>query len=318
MDVRFWGTRGSIPASLDAREVRSKVRAALEKAVEHGLGPDGDLDGFMDENIPFSERATYGTNTSCVEIRDGNHFMLCDAGTGLRDFGNHVMQLESDERPREFHLVLSHLHWDHIQGFPFFAPALTPGNRITLYGCHPDLEKAFTLQQSPPFFPLEFSNLGADISFKELMPDREVEIAGFRVIPKKQDHPGMSFGYRFERGGKTVVYSTDAEHKNVKEEDMSPFTAFFKGADLLIFDAQYTFADACTVKKDWGHSNNLIGVEMAHKAGVRHLVLFHQDPNHTDRELDRLLEDTQKLTRLLMGKEALQITIAWDGLMLRL
>ncbi len=318
MDVRFWGTRGSIPASLDAREVRSKVRAALAKAVEHGLGQGVDLDGFMDEHIPFSERATYGNNTSCVEIRDGKHFVLCDAGTGIRLFGNHVMELESGERPREFHVVLSHLHWDHIQGFPFFSPALIPGNRIILYGCHPDLEKAFTLQQSPPFFPLEFENLGADIRFETLVPGREVEIAGFRVIPKKQDHPGMSFGYRFERGGKTVVYSTDAEHKNVKEEDMSPFTAFFKKADLLIFDAQYTFADACTVKKDWGHSNNLIGVEMAQHAEVRHLVLFHQDPNHTDSELDRLLEDTKKLTRLLMEKETLQITIAWDGLMIRL
>lgn len=317
MEVRFWGTRGSIPASLNASEVRSKVRAALEKAVEHGLGPGVDLDAFMDEHIPFSERATYGTNTSCIEIRDGDDFILCDAGSGLRCFGNHVMQLDSAKRPREFHVVFSHLHWDHIHGFPFFVPALIAGNRITLYGCHPDLEKAFNIQQSPPFFPIGFLDLAADIRFKTLTPDREVEIAGFKVTPKQQNHPGVSFGYRFERGGKTVVYSTDAEHKNENEEDMSPFADFFKEADLLIFDAQYTFADACTVKEDWGHSNNLIGVEMAHKAGVRHLVLFHQDPNHTDRQLDRLLGDTQKLIRLLMQKDTIQVSIAWDGLIVK-
>jgi len=111
-----------------------------------------------------------------------------------------------------------------------------------------------------------------------------------------------------------VVYSTDAEHKNEDEEDMVPFTTFFREADLVVFDAQYTFADACTVKEDWGHSNNLIGVEMAQKAGVRHLVLYHQDPNHTDQDLDRLLEDTRKLARLLVRNDDLSVSIAYDGM----
>ncbi len=314
MDVRFWGTRGSLPASLNASDVRAKVKAALRKALEAGLSPDADLDAFMDRQLPFSERATYGTNTSCVEIRDGEDFVLCDAGSGLRDFGNHVMSLDPSARPREFHLLLSHLHWDHIQGFPFFVPALIPGNRITIYGCHPGLERAFATQQSLPFFPLLFCDIGAEVRFQVLEPDRETDVAGFRVLPKEQNHPGSSFGYRFERQGKTVVYSTDAEHKNQMEEDLTPFTTFFQEADLLVFDAQYTFADACTVKEDWGHSNNLIGVEMAQKAGVRHLALYHQDPTHTDQDLDRLLEDTRKLARLLMGDDSLRITIAWDGL----
>ncbi len=317
MDVRFWGTRGSLPASLNAGDVRAKVKAALEKAVDLGLSPGSDLDGFMDRRLPFSERATYGTNTSCVEIRDGEAFLLCDAGSGLRDFGNHIMGLEPDKRPHEFHVLLSHLHWDHIQGFPFFVPALVRGNRITIYGCHPDLEKAFSTQQSPPFFPLPLCDLGAEVRFQTLEPDHEADIEGFRVLPKKQNHPGKSFGYRLERGGKTVVYSTDAEHKNKTEKDLSPFTAFFAGADLVVFDAQYTFADACTVKEDWGHSNNLIGVEIAQKAGVEHLILYHQDPNHSDQELDRLLEDTRKLARLLTGDHTLRVSIAWDGLMVK-
>jgi phosphoribosyl 1,2-cyclic phosphodiesterase len=318
VEVRFWGTRGSLPASLNADVVRGKVRNALEKAIEQGLGPGSDLDAFMDRSLRFSERATYGTNTSCIEIRDKDAFLLCDAGSGIRDFGNHIMQLDPHERPRDFHVVLSHLHWDHIQGFPFFSPALVQGNRVTFYGCHPDLEKAFSTQQSTPFFPLAFCDIGADIRFQILEPEREVEIAGFQVLPKEQNHPGLSFGYRFRRDGKTVVYSTDAEHKNEREEDMSPFATFFEGADLLIFDAQYTFADACTVKEDWGHSNNLIGVEMAQKAGVRHLVLYHQDPNHSDEDLDRLLEDTRKLSALLTREQPLEVSIAWDGLILQI
>ncbi|MGD8386093.1 MAG: MBL fold metallo-hydrolase [Desulfobacteraceae bacterium] len=318
MEVRFWGTRGSLPASLSASLVREKVREALETAADKGLSPEDDLDAFMDNHLPFHCRATYGTNTSCVEFRDGDRFLLCDAGSGLRDFGNHIMGLDERVRPREFHLLLSHLHWDHIQGFPFFVPALLPGYRIILYGCHSDLEKAFSIQQSEPFFPVDFSHLASDVRFVTLTPDQETEIAGFRVTPKEQNHPGKSFGYRLERNGTVMVYSTDAEHKNNQEEDMSPFTDFFQGADLLIFDAQYTFADACTVKEDWGHSNNLIGVEMAQKAGVRHLVLYHQDPNSTDRELERLLSDTQKLSRLLQHESDFRVSIAWDGMVLEL
>ncbi len=314
MIVRFWGTRGSLPASMNARMVRSKIRTALDIAAAEGIGPDTDLEAFMDDRLPFSDRATYGTNTSCMEIRDGDSFVLCDAGSGLRDFGNYVMGLGPDERPHDFHLLLSHLHWDHIQGFPFFVPALIPGNRITIYGCHEELEKALSIQQSLPFFPLSFQNLGAEVRFVHLKPGRGTDIAGFRVTSKEQNHPGTSYGFRFERNGKSVVYSTDAEHKNEKEEDMSPFTRFFDGADMVVFDAQYTFADACTVKQDWGHSNNLIGVEMALKAGVRHLILFHQDPSHSDRELDRLLEDTRKLVRLLMKDKDLIVSIAYDGL----
>ena len=318
MEVTFWGTRGSIPSPMGAGEVRSKVRAALGKAVESGLGPESDIDEFMDRSLPFSGRATYGANTSCIEIRDGKSFVLCDAGTGLRSFGNQVMGRPPAERPGEFHIFLSHLHWDHIQGFPFFVPGLIPGNRVIFYGCHPDLEKAFSAQHSFPFFPIEFHQLGAEIRFETLTPGREMEVQGFKVTPIRQNHPGASFGYRFERGDKTVVYSTDSEHKDESGDELSSFIAFFNDADLLIFDAQYTFVDACTSKENWGHSNNLIGVELAHEAGVKHLVLLHHDPNNTDGQLDQLLEDTRKLAELLADGEAVEVTVAWDGLVVRI
>ena len=319
MEVRFWGTRGSLPASVNAGSIRQKIRGALQIASQKGLGPDTDIDAFIDIELPFWIKGTYGTNTSCVEIREGKEFILCDAGSGIRDFGNRLLREDGRDTPKEYHILLSHPHWDHIQGFPFFVPALIKGNLITIYGCHTDLERAFSLQHSAPFFPLEFKDLEAEIRFVELVPSRPVTIAGFEVTPKEQTHPGSSYGYRLERGGKIIVYSTDSEHRMDDQEGLDSFGEFFSRADLLIFDAQYTLAEAWTDKKDWGHSNNVIGVELAQRAGVKRLCLFHQEPVSPDKHIDKLQQDTRRLVSRL-GKrknEPLEVFIAWDGMVVK-
>jgi phosphoribosyl 1,2-cyclic phosphodiesterase len=314
MEIHFWGTRGSLPASLNAEDIRKKIKAALDMAAKKGIDPGTDIEGFIDNELPFWIKGSYGTNTPCVEIRDGDDFVLCDAGSGIRDFGNYFLKTSGKKRVKDFHIFLSHLHWDHIQGFPFFVPALIEGNLITVYGCHENMKKAFSVQNSSPFFPVDFKDLGAEIRFIRLNPGKTYDIAGFTVTAKEQRHPGKSYGYRFEKDGKAVVYSTDSEHKIASGTDSAPFVDFFHRADLLIFDAQYTLADAWTVKKDWGHSNNVIAVELAHKAGVKHLCLYHQEPVSRDEDIDKFLEDTKKLTSLLGEGGQLEVSIAWDGM----
>jgi len=316
MEVCFWGTRGSLPASFNAERVRDKVKFAVETALEMGLLPGHDIDAFIDNDLPFWASGTYGTNTPCVEIRDKDHMVLCDAGSGLRDFGNHFIRSHGPAAPGDFHIFLSHLHWDHIHGFPFFTPAFIKGNRITFHGCHDGMEEAFSRQQSSPFFPISFKDLGADIHFETLIPQRAYDIAGFRVTAIEQNHPGKSYGYRFERHGKVVVYSTDSEHKSEGDENSGSFVDFFSRADLLIFDAQYTLAEASTVKEDWGHSNNFIGVELALKAGVRHLCLFHNEPVSGDRALYKLQGETEKLAFILDRNARLQVSISRDGMVI--
>jgi len=313
MEVRFWGTRGSIPASLTAESVWEKVRHALEIAREKKIDVDTDIEAFMEEGLPFWAKATYGTNTPCIEIRDGERFLLCDAGTGLRDFGNEYMRAYGADSPGDFHIFLTHFHWDHIQGFPFFVPAYVKGARITFYGCHEDLKKALTLQQEPLFFPVRLKDVPAEVRFICLDPDERYEVEGFEVLAKELNHPGLSYGYRFERGGRTVVYSTDAEYKFDTDEEESPFIRFFDRADLLIFDAQYPFLDAVTVKEHWGHSNSFQGVELAVKARVKHLCLFHNEPSTSDKDLDKLLMETEKLVPLVTESSRLKVSIAWDG-----
>jgi phosphoribosyl 1,2-cyclic phosphodiesterase len=209
---------------------------------------------------------------------------------------------------------MSHLHWDHISGFPFFMPAYLPGNTIRVYGCHAEMEEAFRRQHAVPTFPVDYSRLGAEISFVRLEPGRPYELAGFTVTAKRQLHASDSYGYRFERGGVAVVYSTDSEHKRDDPAETGEFVEFFRDADLVIFDAMYSLADAISVKEDWGHSSNIVGVELCQMARARHLCLFHHEPVHDDETLWRLLGETRRLEEITRGDHALRVSSAYDGL----
>jgi len=205
------------------------------------------------------------------------------------------------------------VHWDHIMGFPFFMPAYTTGARIRIHGCHPTLERAFRLQQSAPVFPVDFGRLSAAIEFVHLTPDTWYDIAGLRVRPMLQNHSGDSYGYRFEHDGKSVVYSTDSEHKLDDPAETAAFTAFFRDADLVIFDAMYSLLDAISVKEDWGHSSNVVGVELAQLARVKHLCLFHHEPAFDDEQLESILKETIRLEQLTRTDHTVEVSAAWDG-----
>ncbi|WP_031479091.1 MBL fold metallo-hydrolase [Maridesulfovibrio frigidus] len=318
MKVCIWGARGSLPATYNADRARAKVKAALEIAVARGVDSSTDIDSFIDNELPFSVRGSYGTNTPCIQIgTTGDDYLICDCGTGLRDLGNVIMAERAGRTGAHIHILISHLHWDHLQGFPFFIPAYMKGNKISFYGGHPTLEKAFRNQQSAPFFPVKFDQLAADIDFTRLRSGQQFEIAGINIKVKAQYHPGGSYGYRFEKDGKSAVYSTDCEHKSATALADTGFVEFFKDADLLIMDAQYSFAEANSIKEDWGHSNNIIAVELSGYAGVKTLCLFHQEPVLDDFQLDKFLQDTRAYAELAERKPD-NIIMAQDGLCINL
>jgi ribonuclease BN (tRNA processing enzyme) len=163
---------------------------------------------------------------------------------------------------------------------------------------------------------VDFHTMGATIEFVQLEPGRTYEIDGLSVRAIAQRHGNDSYGYRFAKDGKTVVYSTDSEHKYERLDAHYPFVEFFRDADLLIFDAQYSLADQISVKDDWGHSSNMIGVELAQLAGVKHLVMYHHEPVNDDRTLDQILGETRRYEEISRSdpKHKLKITSAYDGL----
>lgn len=313
--VKFWGTRGSLPIALAAEGVQDKLRAALRLANGRNFADDAEINGFL-ASLPFHVAGTFGGNSSCVElaIDSPNHF-ICDLGSGARPLGQAKIMQFGPQNPQTYHVFQSHLHWDHLMGFPFFVPMYIPGNRIIFHGCHERLEEAVRLQMKEPCFPVDYGMAGAKIEYHRMQPGQTYEIDGMRVTPKLQLHAGDSYGYRFEQGGHTVVYSTDSEHRLEDLAEFEAFAAFFGEADLVIFDAMYSLVDAISVKADWGHSSNMVGVELCHAARARRLALFHHEPVNDDRKLCELLQETRRLEEINRpGDTVLEIISAYDGL----
>jgi phosphoribosyl 1,2-cyclic phosphodiesterase len=321
--VRFWGTRGSIPVALTWRDVRDRLVRALVQANRHDLDTEEKAYAFAERHLDFALTHTFGGHSACVEFEtrasgDADQYFVCDMGSGARAFGDHVLARQAG-REATVHVFMSHVHWDHIMGFPFFGPAYHPQFRIRIYGCHDELEHAFRLQQEPPCFPVPFSHLTARIEFVQLAPGETREIGGVQVRTQKQLHSGDSYGYRFEADGRSFVYTTDSEHKLEDREDTRNFVAFFRQADLVVFDAMYSLADSISVKADWGHSSNVVGVEMCQQAGARRLALYHHEPANDDQAIARILSETRRLEELTReGGQPIEVLSAYDGLEIEL
>lgn len=314
MKIRFWGTRGSLPVSVTTSDIRKKLIAAFEGAVGRNLDSRKKIENYIENELSFDIRGTFGGHSSCVQIgiQSQEHF-ICDMGSGARPLGNEMMA-RFGPSGQTYHIFMSHLHWDHIMGFPFFTPIYIPGNRIVIHGCHEAMESAFRLQHSAPGFPVDFSVLGAKIEFDLMKPGEVREFDNMRVTTKLQLHGGDSYGYRFEYEGKTLIYSTDSEHKLEDITESESFIEFFRNADLVIFDAMYSLADAISVKADWGHSSNIVGVELCQQAGVKCFCMYHHEPAHDDQTIMQTLAETRRFEEITRTGQPLEIISAYDGL----
>jgi len=314
MKVRFWGTRGSIPVSLTAPDIRRKLLAAFEGAVGRNLDTREKIEHYIDLELGFDIRGTFGGHSSCVEIDiQGSEHIICDMGSGARPLGGDMMA-RYGATGQTYHIFMSHLHWDHMMGFPFFTPVYIPGNHIIIHGCHANMEEAFRRQQSAPGFPVDFNLLGVKIEFDRMTPGEVYEISGLRVIAKLQKHGGDSYGYRFEHNNHVLIYSTDSEHQLEDIAATQSFVDFFRDADLVIFDAMYSLAEAISVKADWGHSSNIVGVELCQQAGAKRFCMTHHEPAHDDANIAHTFDETRRFEEITRFDQAVEIISAYDGL----
>ena len=274
MKIKFWGTRGSIP-------------------------------------VAEPEMMKYGGNTSCVEVRThSGELLIFDAGTGIRRLG--LSLLQDKTFTRQGHLLISHCHWDHIQGFPFFTPGFIQDYQWSIYGqfkLDGRLEDLLRWQMEHLYFPVKLEQMGASMQFVEIL-EQSFYIGEAKITSRHLHHPQGSMGFRVEDPSGIFVYSTDTEHdeKNLDEKVLE----LAANADVFVYDSQYTEEEYIS-HKGWGHSTWQAGVRLAKAAGVKKLVLFHHDPNHNDRMIDRLVEKAreqfpntiaaQRDMRLFVGKK---------------
>ncbi len=255
MRIRFWGTRGSIP-------------------------------------VPGKYTTQFGGNTTCLELSlSGGAKIIVDAGTGIRPLGEALQQRPG---PIEVHLLITHIHWDHIMGFPFFAPAFNPEATILIDGfptCMKGLRVPFDNRMGDGFFPIRFDDLKAQIAYLDRLNRGILEVEDVQIDSVPLQHPQGGFGFRFREGRHTLVFITDNELAEEAWAGRHPgdYIRFCEGADLLIHDAQYTPRERLD-RRGWGHSDYEATVRMALQAGVRRLVLFHHDPARTDAEVQELEE----------------------------
>jgi phosphoribosyl 1,2-cyclic phosphodiesterase len=261
--------------------------------------------------VPEREFDTFGGNTSCVMLAfDNGRIALLDAGTGIRRAGRLIAERGIAQFDNLL-IGLSHTHWDHIQGFPFFTPAYDPRRRLTLAlsghaGQTADLESVFTTQMQQEFFPVPLTGMGAKIAFWQPEEQDVAMTSGVLIRTERHGHPGGAHGYRITEEGKTVVYCTDVEHG----ERIDPgVVALASGADLLIHDAQYTPGEL-KAKRGWGHSSWEQAIEVALETKVGQLALFHHDPEHDDAFLLGVESDCQRLfPNAFLAREGLTVSL---------
>jgi phosphoribosyl 1,2-cyclic phosphodiesterase len=275
MYLRFWGTRGSIPTP----------------------GPD---------------TIKYGGNTSCVEVGAGGKLIVLDAGSGIRPLGQDI--LARPDAPRDLHILITHTHWDHIQGFPYFAPAFRQEFDLQIYGCQGTgnhIEKVLENQMADDYFPLNFQELSAKKTFTDIGSD-PFSIGPVTIGAVFVNHPGLSLGYSLECEGKKIVYCPDMEpfRQNVLSDDSEvnlnirdyvdnldmKIVDFARGADCLLIDGMYTDAEYAE-KPGWGHSSVSDSIRFAAQAEARRVFLIHHDPGHSDDFIDRMVEGARALAR---------------------
>jgi phosphoribosyl 1,2-cyclic phosphodiesterase len=258
---------------------------------------------------PGSQTIEIGGNTSCVEVRAGKQILIFDGGTGLRLLGKKLVK----EMPLTAHMFFSHVHWDHIQGFPFFDPAFVPGNTFYLYGGNNvsrTLEETLAGQMDHPNFPVHLTAMGAKMIFCDLVEGEVVEIDDIRISNAIGNHPNGVWAYRVEHGGKCVVYATDTEHYEGRIDEK--LVKLAKGADVFVYDSQYTpeeyagTAGTGGSKKGWGHSTFEEAAKLAKAAGAKKLVLFHHDPIQSD----AAVREKERRTKALFA----DVIAAYEGL----
>ena len=326
MRLKFWGTRGSIPAPLRPDQVQQKILYALQEAGRRALDLTNEdaVQTLTAELVNNLMGSTVGGNTTCITIELDNRLLIFDAGSGIRELGDALMNPQSEfARKYRFYdgeghayLFFTHTHWDHIQGLPFFTPLHIPGNVFDIYHIHHHIPNTLAGQMEPQYFPLSFELINSTLQFHNLEEGEQLEIDNATILNTELKHPGRAYAFRIMADNAVIVIATDGEYKNLDYASTAKYCNFYANADILIFDAMFSVRESF-IKEDWGHSSALIGADIARDANVKNIYLFHHDPISSDTEIMQILQETREYLSQNKG-EVPEVHVAHEGLTINL
>lgn len=287
MKIKLWGVRGSLPTPLSNREYRTKLKHILRKAVVYGLKAEEEIDHFI-MNLPDHLGYTYGGNTTCVSVTSNNgNIFIFDCGTGIRNLGEELLTGSTGNSDTPIKIFITHTHWDHIQGLPFFKPIYIPGYTLDFYSPNEDIEDRLVKQMDFPFFPASLHSTASAKNYYTIKPGEEYTFDDIIIDCFPLKHPGGSYAYRVRENGKTFIFCTDVEITGETLEQLGNHSDFFLDADLMILDSQYTL-DESFMKFTWGHTCYTVAVNCGVRWNVRNLVLTHHEPAYSDYTLKEI------------------------------
>jgi phosphoribosyl 1,2-cyclic phosphodiesterase len=318
MKIKLWGVRGSIPTPLSSDTVRGKIKKALTLASPADITSEESIDKFI-ESLPLSVRGTYGGNTTTFELTtDSGEIFIIDCGTGVKALGMELIKGDFGKGTGTANILITHTHWDHVQGIPFFMPFFIKGNRFNIYSPINDCKERVEYQQVFTHFPVNLDYMLATKEFITLEKESEFYLNNIKIVNKRMRHPGGAFSYRIEENGKSFIYTSDCEFNIDEMYDIDTYKDFFCNADVVVFDTQYTFTEFIN-KIDWGHSPASIAIDIAAKFNVKRLILFHHDPDYSDDKLDEVLSNARAYMGINVKKVgSLQLDIAYEGMVIDL
>lgn len=283
MQIKLWGVRGSLPSPLSNNEYKNKIEKILKIAAEQKIQTDT-ISSFMD-SLSDELKFTFGGDTTCATVQSASgKTYIIDCGTGIRRLGDDLMEGDCGKGKGILDIFLTHNHWDHIQGLPFFRPIYVPGNIINFYSPFKHQQQTLENQMKAPYFPAKFEDSPSvkKYHYIEPIPGNTVQLEPdlhISIFPMK--HPQGCFAYKFSQGKKTFIFATDTEFTGETIENRSDTRDFFNNADLLVLDSQYTLAEAF-LKVDWGHTSYTMAVNCATNWNVKKLVMTHHEPAYSD------------------------------------
>jgi phosphoribosyl 1,2-cyclic phosphodiesterase len=309
LKVRFWGVRGSLPAPISPARIKSKISAIVEQITPDDIINAESRERFL-AGLPPWLFGTVGGNSPCVSVEfdEPENCLVFDLGSGLRELG--AAHINEKRKTSNYHVFLSHFHWDHIQGLPFFGPGYNPSVNMDFYSPVSGVEDILSGQMVQPYFPIGLEVMGSKKKFHHLKS--KVDVSGCSISFRKMNHPGDSYAYCVNENGRRFIYATDVELTSDDFLKTDENTAFFMDADMIVVDCQYTLGEAID-KYNWGHSAFSLAVDFAANWRIKHMVMFHHDPAYDDHKLYGILQSARwYLDR--MNIKNIEITLAYEGL----